>query len=170
MAPERISLASHGSMNNVAMGAARRGQQPAWDYYEAIGGGMGASSLGAGLHGVQTHMTNTLNSSVESLEMHYSLRINRYSLRQDTGGVGDYRGGDGLLREFEFLAPATVTLLTERRSHQPWGLNGAKPGAAGENRLNGQQIKAKCALPVGCGDRVSIAGAGEGRLVGVFKR
>ena len=160
--PERIPAASHGSMNNVAMGAATCSQLPAWDYYETIGGGMGAGARGAGLNGVQTHMTNTLNSPVESLEMHYPLRVNRYSLRQGTGGNGDHVGGDGLLREFEFLAPATVTLLTERRHHQPWGLNGAGAGAVGENRLNGLLVNAKCELSVGRGDKVSIASAGGG--------
>ena len=160
--PDRIPAASHGSMNNVAMGAGGGNGQMPWNYYETIGGGMGAGLSGGGLHGVQTHMTNTLNSPVESLEMHYPLRVKRYCLRQGTGGLGERSGGDGLLREFEFLAPATVTLLTERRAHSPWGLNGAKSGQRGENRLNGQVIEAKREISVEAGDRVAIASAGGG--------
>ena len=76
-----IPAASHGSMNNIAMGSSGTGETPPWDYYETIGGGMGASKAGDGLSAVQTHMTNTLNTSIEALEMTYPVRINRYQLR-----------------------------------------------------------------------------------------
>ncbi|HHH36193.1 MAG TPA: hydantoinase B/oxoprolinase family protein, partial [Gammaproteobacteria bacterium] len=128
--PEAIPAASHGSMNNVAMGGGGD-DDAAWDYYETLGGGMGAGPRGGGLSGVHTHMTNTLNTPVESAEMHFPVRILRYALRRGSGGAGQRRGGDGLVREYQFLAPATVTLLTERRSHAPWGLAGGAPGAPG---------------------------------------
>ena len=158
--PERIPAASHGSMNNVAMGADREGQ--CWDYYETVGGGMGAGASGGGLSGVQTHMTNTLNTPVEVLETRFPLRVVRYALRAGSGGRGVRSGGDGLIREFEFLAPARFTLLTERRRHRPWGLAGGEPGAAGVNRLNGQVIPAKCHYEVRAGDRLTVATPGGG--------
>jgi N-methylhydantoinase B len=144
--PDRVVAASQGTMNNLAMGA--RGQQGGWDYYETIAGGMGAGQWGGGLHAVQTHMTNTLNTPVEVLEAAYPLRIRRYALRTGSGGNGRRKGGDGLVREYEFLAPARVTLLTERRRHSPWGLLGGSDGLPGENRLNGNIIAAKAALEV----------------------
>jgi len=156
--PQRIPAAAHGSMNNVAMGA--RGPVR-WDYYETIGGGMGASAAGPGQDGVQTHLTNTLNTPIESLEMHYPLRVTRYALRRGSGGAGMHRGGDGLVREIEFLAPTEVTLLTERRRHRPWGLGGG-PGAAGENRLNGELLPPKCTLVAQPGDRLTVATPGGG--------
>ncbi len=165
--PEAIPAASHGSMNNVAMGWA--GPGPVWDYYETIGGGMGAGPRGGGLSGVHTHMTNTRNTPVEALEMRFPVRVRRYALRRGSGGAGRRRGGDGLVREFEFLAPARVTLLTERRRHAPWGLGGGRPGAPGENRLNGTPLPGKASLEVGPGDRLTIAtpgGGGWGRGVG----
>lgn len=158
--PEKIPAASHGSMNNVAMGVATAGQR--WDYYETIGGGMGASAAGAGVSAVQTHMTNTLNTPVESLELHYPLRLRRYQVRRSSGGDGRYRGGDGIVREFEFLGPAEATLLSERRQYQPWGLAGGSPGSAGENRLNGELLPAKCHRQLQCGDRLVIFTAGGG--------
>jgi N-methylhydantoinase B len=157
--PERIPAASHGSMNNTAMGA--RGERP-WDYYETLGGGMGAGPHGGGLSAVQTHMTNTLNTPVEVLEMAYPLRVTRYAVRRGSGGAGRHRGGDGVVREFQFLAPASVTLLTERRRHAPWGLAGGEPGRAGVNRLNGAPLPGKITLAVESGDRVSIETAGGG--------
>ena len=152
--PDRIPAASHGSMNNIAMGS--RGRSP-WDYYETLGGGMGAGSQGGGQAAVQTHMTNTLNTPIEVLEMNYPLRISRYAIRRGSGGKGDRDGGDGLIREYEFLAPAQVTLLTERRRHQPWGLNGADNGQLGENRLNNKLLPGKISINVKTGDRLSIA-------------
>jgi N-methylhydantoinase B len=159
--PLRIPAASHGSMNNIAMGA--RGPS-GWNYYETVGGGMGASALGDGLSGVQTHMTNTYNTPIESLEAHYPLRVLRYQLRPGSGGAGSHRGGDGLVRELEFLAPAELSLLSERRRHRPWGLGG-EGGQTGENRLNGDLLPAKCMLSVQAGDRLSVATPGGGGWV-----
>jgi len=115
--PERIPAASHGSMNNLAMGSATPGAT--WDYYETIGGGMGAGAMGGGHSGVQTHMTNTLNTPIEVLETRFPLRITRYGLRRGFGGVGRRAGGDRLVRELEFLSPTAVSLITERRCYAP---------------------------------------------------
>ncbi|WP_111643169.1 hydantoinase B/oxoprolinase family protein [Marinimicrobium alkaliphilum] len=160
--PARIPAASNGSMNNVAMGSRAVDGRPAWDYYETNGGGMGAGHECPGWSGVQTHMTNTLNTPIESLETHYPLRITRYELRPGSGGAGQFPGGLGLVREFEFLAPTQVTLLTERRRHAPWGLAGGEPGAMGENRLNGERLAPKVSLNVAPGDRLSVATPGGG--------
>ncbi len=160
--PGRIPAASHGSMNNVAMGSSGERGEPRWDYYETIGGGMGAGPSCDGLSAVQTHMTNTLNTPVESLEMHYPLRVTRYAMRRGSGGDGLHRGGDGLVREFEFLAPAQVSLLTERRARAPWGLAGGEAGTPGENLLNGRLLAAKTSFQVAAGDRLTLATAGGG--------
>lgn len=160
--PGQIPAASHGSMNNLSMGSAGDCETPAWDYYETIGGGMGASSISDGLDGVQTHMTNTLNTPVESLEMSFPVRVNRYQIRRGSGGSGNHVGGDGLVREFEFLSPAQVTILSERRFHKPWGLCSGGAGAAGLNALNGKPLGAKQCFTVGTGDRLVIETPGGG--------
>lgn len=158
--PELIPAASHGSMNNLAMGA--DGPGPRWDYYETLGGGMGAGRAGGGLSGVQTHMTNTRNTPIEVLESRFPLRVVRYGLRRGSGGAGRRRGGDGLLRELEFLSPARVSLLTERRRHAPWGAQGGGPGLAGCNLLNGVELPPKTEIQVNAGDRLRIETAGGG--------
>lgn len=158
--PDQIPAASHGSMNNVAMGV--KTKKASWNYYETIGGGMGGGALHAGLSGVQTHMTNTLNTPIESLEMHYPVRIERYQIRTGSGGAGRHKGGDGLVREMSFLQPAQVTLLTERRQYQPWGLSGGKNGALGENQLNGKALPGKVSVDVKAGDRLTIKTPGGG--------
>ncbi len=158
--PDRIPAASQGSMNNLAMGSRESGL--AWDYYETLGGGMGAGARGGGLSGVQTHMTNTLNTPVEVLETRFPLRVHRYALRRGSGGEGVRRGGDGLVRELELLAPAEVTLLTERRRHPPWGLNGAGAGAVGRNLLNDVALPGKAAFLAEPGDRLRIETPGGG--------
>jgi len=158
--PEQIPAASHGTMNNVAMGV--RSEASCWDYYETLGGGMGAGAHGGGLSALQTHMTNTLNTPVESLEMHYPLRIRRYAVRQGTGGVGAHVGGEGLVREFEFLQPTSVTLLTERRLNQPWGVAGGQAGCAGENRLDGELLPGKVTFVAEPGQRLTLATPGGG--------
>lgn len=160
--PDRIPAASQGSMNNIAMGSEGEKSVAAWDYYETVGGGMGAGPRADGWSGVQTHMTNTLNTPVESLEYHYPLRVVRYAIRQNSGGEGVHCGGEGLIREFEFLSSAQVTLLTERRKFSPWGLQGGAEGGAGINRLNGQPLSGKCHFKVDCGDRLMIVTPGGG--------
>ena len=160
--PEWVPAASHGSMNNVAMGAEASPTQPRWDYYETIGGGMGASAGSDGSSAVQTHMTNTLNTPVESLELHYPLRITAYGVRRGSGGEGAWRGGDGIVREMAFLAPAQVTLLTERRVHAPWGVGGGQSGAAGINRLNGRVLPGKIQFHAEAGDCLRIETPGGG--------
>ncbi len=160
--PEKIPAASQGSMNNVAMGYIdnRRGKR--WDYYETLAGGTGGGPRYAGLNAVHSHMTNTLNTPIESVEMHYPLRIRRYAILPGTGGSGHHRGGNGLIREYEFLEDAHLSLLTERRRHPAWGLAGGSSGAKGINKLNGEEIPGKCSLRVKAGDRLQIQTPGGG--------
>ncbi|GAB1264529.1 hydantoinase B/oxoprolinase family protein [Aurantivibrio infirmus] len=160
--PLQIPAASHGSMNNIAMGVNAGEGRQAWDYYETVGGGMGANANNDGLSAVQTHMTNTLNTPVESLELHYPLRIDRYQIRDRSGGSGANRGGDGIIREYEFLADAEVTLLTERRALAPWGLSGGEAGMKGENLVNGQVVAGKVSLSMKLGDRLTLKTPGGG--------
>ena len=132
--PNRLPAAGQGTMNNVTMGGKTQDGRP-WAYYETIGGGMGAAPAGDGLSGAHVHMSNTLNTPVEALEMAYPLRLARYSLRRESGGGGVHRGGEGIVREYEMLTPATVTMLSERRSVPPWGSTGGDPGGVGRNTL-----------------------------------
>jgi N-methylhydantoinase B len=155
-----MPAASHGSMNNLAMGSRDKGFE--WDYYETIGGGMGASNRSDGLDAIQTHMTNTLNTPIESLEMAFPVRINRYEIRRGSGGEGLHRGGDGIVREYQFLKPAQITILSERRKHAPWGLSEGEFGEMGENRLNGKRLPPKTSLTVKSGDVITIKTAGGG--------
>jgi N-methylhydantoinase B len=157
--PERIPAASHGSMNNLAMGS---DHGSAWDYYETIGGGMGAGAAQHGLSAVQTHMTNTLNTPVEVIESLFPLQVTRYAIRRGSGGAGAHRGGDGLVRGWKFLDAAQLTLLTERRRHAPWGLAGGEPGVRGRNLLNGSELPPKCHLHVAAGDELVIETPGGG--------
>ncbi len=130
--PGRIPAASAGTMNNWTFGGVYA-HGGSFAYYETLGGGMGARPGADGLGGVQTHMTNTLNTPVETLERQYPVRVLRYGLRRGSGGAGARRGGDGLVREVLFLERATVSLLTERRAAQPYGLAGGAPGQSGRN-------------------------------------
>lgn len=155
--PERIPAASQGSMNNLAMGVHGR-----WHYYETMAGGAGAASGQPGASAVHTHMTNTLNTPVESLETHFPLRVLRYAIRRGSGGRGESVGGDGLVREIQFLEPTTVTLITERRRHPPPGCAGGSPGRVGENRLNDGLLAPKCTFEALPGDRLSVATPGGG--------
>jgi N-methylhydantoinase B len=147
-------------MNNVAMGSRAAGAR--WDYYETLAGGSGAYAGGAGADVVHTHMTNTLNTPVESLETHYPLRVLRYAIRRGSGGSGIHRGGDGLIREFEFLEPTEVTLLTERRRQGPWGLAGGASGAPGRNLLDDRELPGKIHFHAAAGSRLRIETPGGG--------
>jgi len=158
--PEQIPAASHGSMNNLAMGSRVPGEE--WDYYETMGGGMGAGPDNDGLSAVQTHMTNTLNTPIEVLEMNYPLRIRRYAIRDGSGGDGKHRGGDGLVREFEFLKSTNVTLLTERRTHAPWALLGGGDGEQGLNCRDGVALPPKVNVQMQAGERLTVETPGGG--------
>jgi N-methylhydantoinase B len=158
--PDDIPAASQGSMNNLAMGS--DSEDLRWDYYETVGGGMGAGRKGRGLHGIQTHMTNTLNTPIEVIESRYPLRIEHYGLRKHSGGEGLHRGGEGLIRRFRFLAPTQVTLLTERRVNPPWGIAGGSAGCCGINWHNEKKLGAKVTLKANIGDLLSIETPGGG--------
>jgi N-methylhydantoinase B len=115
-------------------------------------------------------MTNTLNTPVEALEAAYPLRVTRYGLRVGSGGRGRHRGGDGIVREIELLAPARVTLLTERRTLAPYGLHGGGPGRTGRNLLIKEHtthpLASKLSCTLGAGNRLRVltpAGGGWGR-------
>ena len=160
--PERIPAASQGTMNNVAMGYIDLAAGTRWDYYETVAGGLGAGPHHAGLDAVHSHMTNTLNTPVESLEMHYPLRVRRYAIRRNSGGDGRHRGGNGIVREYEFLQATQLSLLSERRRFEPWGLQGGGNGARGQNLLNGKELPGKCTLDVAAGDRLTVSTPGGG--------
>jgi N-methylhydantoinase B len=129
---------------------------------------MGARPGLDGISGVQTHMTNSLNTPIEALEYAYPFRVRRYAYRDGLGRRGQFRGGDGLIREVELLAPAQVTLLAERRKFRPWGLAGGGEGAAGRaivtKALTGETIElpGKCSLYLEAGDVLRIETPGGG--------
>jgi N-methylhydantoinase B/oxoprolinase/acetone carboxylase alpha subunit len=155
--PDRVQAASQGTMNNVAFGGRHPSTGKPFAYYETIGGGMGASRCRDGLSGVHTHMTNSLNTPIEALENYLPVRIRRYGLRPGTGGDGRTKGGDGIIREYEFMVPSQVTILSERRKFRPYGLLGGKPGAPGRNTIIRKPGRAEV-----LGSKVSLrAGAGE---------
>jgi N-methylhydantoinase B len=131
--PSRIPAASQGTMNNFTFGGIVDGQP--FVFYETIGGGHGAAPTGDGIGGRHSHMTNTRNTPVEAFEYAYPVRILAYGLRDASGGTGKQRGGDGVRRVYEFLSPATVSFLCERRIIAPYGLHGGSPGQVGINRL-----------------------------------
>jgi N-methylhydantoinase B len=115
-------------------------------------------------------MTNTLNTPVEALEAYYPLRVRRYGLRARSGGAGRHPGGDGVVREIEFLAPAQVTLLGERRTTAPWGLAGGADGSPGQDWIvrggRPRRLPAKVTIDVQPGDRLRVetpGGGGHGR-------
>jgi N-methylhydantoinase B len=160
--PDQMCAASHGSMNNVAMGSRNSESVGQWDYYETIGGGLGASQNQNGISATQAHMTNTSNTPVESLELHYPIRVLNYSIREGSAGKGLFSGGEGIDRCYQFKEEAQVTLLTERRDMAPYGLLGGKSGQKGQNLLNDQALPGKCSLTVKPGDRLSVKTAGGG--------
>jgi N-methylhydantoinase B len=129
--PDRIPAAASGTMNNLTIGGIDPRTGNPFAYYETIAGGIGARPDRAGVSGVHTHMTNSLNTPAEALEYAYPLRVLRYSLRPGSGGKGKHRGGDGIVREIEVLTDCVVTLLSDRRECAPWGLAGGSNGARG---------------------------------------
>jgi len=134
--PHRIPAASSGSMNNLSFGGIDPRTGAPFAYYETIAGGMGARPSADGLSGVHTHMTNSLNTPVEALESHFPVRVRQTSLRRGSGGRGRFRGGDGIIREIEFLTEVRCSILSDRRRFPPYGLAGGKPGKPGKNVLS----------------------------------
>jgi N-methylhydantoinase B len=164
--PALVPALSQGTMNNTTVGGTDPRTGTPFAYYETVGGGMGAGPDADGLSGVHVHMSNTLNTPIEALEHAYPFRITNYSIRRGTGGAGRHRGGDGLRRDLQILAPARVALLTERRSEGPAGAAGGHAGAPGENVLvrGGveEPLPAKATFSVQPGDIVSIRSPGGG--------
>ena len=158
--PDRIPAASCGTMSSVALGA--RG----WTYYETIAGGSGASTQGDGASAVQCHMTNTLNTPAEALEMQYPLRVRKFERAAGTGGIGRSRGGDGVVREIEALADSQGTMLSDRRVSTPYGLEGGGAGRAGQNSLvqygNEAVIGGKARFELKAGETLRIRTPGGG--------
>jgi N-methylhydantoinase B len=159
-APDRIPAASQGTMNNISFG----GRGFAW--YETIAGGMGACAAADGQSAVHTHMTNSWNTPVEAFEHAYPVRVRAYRVRRGSGGAGLHRGGDGIIRELEFLQPAEVTILSDRRTRQPYGLAGGQPGMAGKNTLfrasSARQLPGKVRWDTQPGDRLRMETPGGG--------
>jgi len=153
--------ASQGCMNNFTFG------NDQFAYYETIGGGAGAGPNWNGQSGVHTHMTNTRITDPEVLEKRYPVLLREFSLRKNSGGKGKFNGGDGLIREIEFLEPLTVTILSERRVFPPYGLNGGEPGAKGKNLKiskdgNETDLGGKNQFNAEPGDRIRILTPGAG--------
>jgi N-methylhydantoinase B/oxoprolinase/acetone carboxylase alpha subunit len=156
--PGQLGAASQGTMNNLLMGGTDAAGRP-WVYYETVAGGQGGRVQGPGMSGVHTAMTNTRNTPVEALERAFPLRVRKLELRRGSGGAGTHAGGEGIEREVELLADATVSLITERRRSAPWGTEGGEPAAPGENwLLPGGREDDAVALP----DKVTVdAKAGD---------
>ncbi|MGA3315701.1 MAG: hydantoinase B/oxoprolinase family protein [Candidatus Korobacteraceae bacterium] len=181
--PQHIPAASSGTMNNLTIGGmddrhsagvprsslplARAGRAVPFAYYETIAGGSGASAAHDGVSGVHTHMTNSLNTPAEALEYSYPLRVMKYALRAGSGGEGKHRGGDGIVREVEVLADATVTLLADRRKSRPYGLAGGEDGAPGRTEIlradgSTELMPSKGSTRLRRGERVRIETPGGG--------
>jgi N-methylhydantoinase B/oxoprolinase/acetone carboxylase alpha subunit len=165
-APEAIPAASSGTMNNLTFGGWDRLRGRAFAYYETIAGGMGASAISGGASATHTHMTNSWNTPVEAFEHLYPLRIRSYRIRSGSGGAGKHRGGDGIVREYEFLTRADVTILSDRRERGPYGLAGGKSGRPGKNSLlRGSRtiaIPGKARFEVEAGDVLTVESPGGG--------
>ena len=165
--PERVPAASQGTMNNVLIGGHDPVRDKPFVYYETIAGGMGARPTKDGISGIHTHMTNTMNTPIEALEFVYPFRVRRYAIRRGTGGDGRHKGGDGIVRDTEFLAPARVTVLSERRRFAPYGLHGGHHAEPGENILykggyEEVKLSGKEVLDVEPGDVLSVRTPGGG--------
>ncbi len=145
-----------GTMNNVALGNER------FTYYETIGGGQGACADGDGPSGVHVAMSNTLITPVEALELSYPLRVERWALREGSGGAGARRGGDGVVRELRVLEDCRLSVLAERRRHAPKGAAGGGDGAPGRTLVNGEEQPAKVTTALRAGDLVRIETPGGG--------
>jgi 5-oxoprolinase (ATP-hydrolysing) len=151
-----LAAASQGTMNNLTLGGAD------WAYYETIGGGAGGTPHAPGASGVHTHMTNTRITDAEILEARFPVRALQFALRRGSGGAGHHRGGDGVIRTLQLLAPAEIALVTERRTRAPFGLAGGAPGAPGNNRLDDAPLPGAAHVRAPAGATLTIETPGGG--------
>jgi 5-oxoprolinase (ATP-hydrolysing) len=151
-----IQACSQGTMNNLLFGDGGFG------YYETICGGAGAGPGYEGASGLHTHMTNTAITDPEILERRYPVRLHRFALRRGSGGAGRWRGGDGVVRELEFLRALHVSLLTQHRVVAPYGTEGGGEGACGRQSLNGTELPGIAAFDASPGDRLVVETPGGG--------
>jgi N-methylhydantoinase B len=164
--PDQIPAASQGTMNNLTIGGWDPERERAFAYYETIAGGAGATPHQAGASAIHTHMTNTLNTPIEAIEYEYPFLVTRFEIRANSGGEGRFAGGDGIVREIELLSEAEVTILSDRRRFEPYGLDGGQNGSIGRNTLltgdERKQLPGKFTRKLARGDRVQIATPGGG--------
>ncbi len=156
-----VVAGSQGTMNNVLFGNER------FAYYETVGGGAGAGPGFDGASAVHTHMTNTAITDPEILEQRYPVRLHRLGVRQGSGGAGTHNGGDGIVREIEFLEPLSLSVVTQSRAQRPAGLDGGEPGRAGRQRVLRASGEIVSLAPIdGCeveaGDRLVLETPGGG--------
>jgi len=156
-----LAACSQGTMNNVLFG------NESFGYYETICGGAGATAQRDGADAVHTHMTNTRITDVEVLEHRYPVRLNRFTIRHCSGGRGAHRGGDGVIREIEFLEPVSLSVLTQHRVQRPFACEGGESGQVGRQcviRADGSTVTLASidGCEVGPGDRLIIETPGGG--------
>ncbi len=166
-APSRVPAASQGTMNNLTLGGADpRHHRAPFAYYETIAGGMGARPNKDGASAIHTHMTNSWNTPIEVFEQVYPVRLLRYAVRRGSGGQGRHKGGDGIVREIEFLTETQVGLLCDRRKRGPYGLAGGQSGKPGKNTLMHEgkfrDLPGKCSLIAAAGSILRIESPGGG--------
>ncbi len=164
--PDRIPAASSGTMSNLALGGINEETGRPFTYYETIGGGMGGGPVGDGDSGIQTHMTNSLNTPIEALEHDFPVRVREYRLRRGSGGSGRWRGGDGIVRTLEVLTDCHLSILSERHRYAPYGLRGGQSGKKGANYLiikgRRKRLPGKVSIKLSKGQSISIQTAGGG--------
>ena len=151
-----VPAQGQGTMNNLTLGNDR------FTYYETVGGGQGACPDADGPSGVHVAMSNTLSTPAEALELAYPLRVERHELRLGSGGAGEHRGGDGVVRELRVLEDCRLSLVGERRVRAPQGARGGEPGLPGRNLLNGEELPAKITRGLRAGDVVRVETPGGG--------
>jgi N-methylhydantoinase B len=145
-----VPAQGQGTMNNLTLAG------EGFTYYETLGGGQGACPDADGPSAIHVTMSNTLNTPVEALESEFPLRVRELSLRRGSGGSGRQRGGEGIVREVEALAPMSYSLITERRRHPPRGREGGDDGAPGRNLHNGELLSGKSEGHLAPGDTIRI--------------
>ena len=151
-----VPAQGQGTMNNLTLGNDR------FTYYETVGGGQGACPDADGPSGVHVAMSNTLSTPAEALELAYPLRVERHELRLGSGGAGEHRGGEGVVRELRVLEDCRLSLVGERRVRAPQGARGGEPGLPGRNLLNGEELPAKITRGLRAGDAVRVETPGGG--------